>query len=208
MRIQYINRAPLPRMRAVAALLVVTALLFLSARARAATIAVSAIDLDFSPRVVTVHPGDTVVWTNAGAIPHTVTSAAAGFDSGLLQPGQTFAFTFTAPGAFAYVCTLHPGMAGTVVVQAAAPSLRPAPADAAPMVPTRSAPAASAPQAPSAAVRAGAGTAVPVPTSASAQGLPAAGTGSADPPLAGWLPELLLGSLALCVAGKLLLRRR
>jgi|GEM_PF-6331811 len=166
--------------------------------ARADSVSVSAIDLDFAPRTVTVHPGDTVVWTNAGAIPHTVTSAAAGFDSGLLVPGQTFAFTFTSAGTFAYVCTLHPGMAGTVVVVPAV----------APAAPARPAPAANAPQTPPTAARPGNSTAAPVITAAPPQNLPAAGTGHAASSLASALPELLLGSLALCAVGKFLLRRR
>ena len=44
------------------------------------------------------------------------------FDSGLLQPGQTFAHRFTVPGVYRYVCTLHEsnGMKGVVIVKAPA----------------------------------------------------------------------------------------
>jgi hypothetical protein len=41
------------------------------------------------------------------------------FDSGILDPGGTFSWTFTDPGAIAYHCQLHPSMRGTVVVEGA-----------------------------------------------------------------------------------------
>ena len=42
------------------------------------------------------------------------------FDSGYLQPGQTYQRTFTIPGVYRYVCTLHEtgGMKGVIVVRA------------------------------------------------------------------------------------------
>ena len=39
------------------------------------------------------------------------------FSSGLVFPGQTFTLTFTEPGAYPYVCNIHPGMRGVIVVQ-------------------------------------------------------------------------------------------
>jgi len=48
-------------------------------------------------------------------VPHTVTSDNGGpLSSSTLQPNQTFSFTFTAPGTFAYHCSIHPYMKGTV----------------------------------------------------------------------------------------------
>ncbi|RMF78385.1 MAG: LysM peptidoglycan-binding domain-containing protein [Chloroflexi bacterium] len=38
------------------------------------------------------------------------------FNSALLFPGQTFSLTFTEPGAYPYVCNIHPAMQGTIVV--------------------------------------------------------------------------------------------
>jgi hypothetical protein len=36
-----------------------------------------------------------------------------------MQPGQTFAHTFTVPGVYRYVCTLHEtaGMKGVIIVK-------------------------------------------------------------------------------------------
>jgi amicyanin len=64
--------------------------------------------------------GTTVTWTNQDAVAHTVSSTSApeaqGFDSGLLDQGQSFAFTFTVPGTYKYQCNIHPFMKGTIVV--------------------------------------------------------------------------------------------
>lgn len=72
---------------------------------------------------VTINTGDTVTWTLADALPHTVTSLTGpgSFASAQLSgSGQTFAFTFTAAGTYTYQCNVHPGsMTGTVVVEAA-----------------------------------------------------------------------------------------
>ena len=74
------------------------------------------VDFAFARESVTVAPGTTVVWTNAGSAPHTVTGDFG--DSGTLETGQTFEFTFTEPGTFAYVCAFHPNMVGEIVVTA------------------------------------------------------------------------------------------
>lgn len=71
----------------------------------------------FSPAALTVRAGTTVSWTNRDPVPHRVTSeAAGGFDSQRLDSGQTFSFTFTQTGTFAYRCAFHPSMRATVVV--------------------------------------------------------------------------------------------
>jgi hypothetical protein len=71
---------------------------------------------------VTVAVGDTVTWTNADDSPHTVTSADGAFDSGNMEAGQVFSFTFTEPGTYRYVCAYHSEMTATVIVEAAAPA--------------------------------------------------------------------------------------
>ncbi len=83
----------------------------------------------FSPKTLSVNVGDTVVWTNSGAMAHTVTADNASFVSTTLQPGQTYSHTFTSAGSFAYHCQFHGasggvGMSGTIVVSA--PSATPA----------------------------------------------------------------------------------
>jgi plastocyanin len=85
--------------------------------AAAAQVAVSIANFAYDPNPVTVNVGDTVTWTNNDGVPHTVTANDGSFQSGTLQPGQSFSFTFTAPGSIDYHCEFHANMSGQVVVQ-------------------------------------------------------------------------------------------
>ncbi|AEH60783.1 PKD domain containing protein [Methanosalsum zhilinae DSM 4017] len=71
---------------------------------------------DYDPSEIIAHVNDTVVWTNMDTVRHTVT--ADEFDSGDLDQGDSFNYTFTEPGTYDYVCIYHPGMRGTVIVEA------------------------------------------------------------------------------------------
>ena len=74
--------------------------------------------IKFDPASVTVSAGDTVTWTNEDSVGHDVTGD--GFksgDPGGLQNGDTFEHTFDKAGTFDYVCTVHPGMEGSVKVK-------------------------------------------------------------------------------------------
>ncbi len=75
----------------------------------------------YQPAQLTVLAGQTVTWRNSGLGPHTVTSDSGQFDSGALQAGATFSYTFSAPGTYAYSCTIHPTMHGKVLVLASLP---------------------------------------------------------------------------------------
>ncbi|MEV6740819.1 cupredoxin family copper-binding protein [Streptomyces sp. NPDC051104] len=71
----------------------------------------------YSPATLTVGEGTTVSWTNNDATPHTVTSSGSGpLNSGTLNKGGSYNYTFNTPGTYAYYCTIHPFMHGTVVV--------------------------------------------------------------------------------------------
>jgi copper-containing nitrite reductase len=91
-------------------------------------------DMGFLPPTITVNTGEKVVWRNSSQAIHNVVDDAGKaltvadvklpsgvnpFDSGLLQPGQTFSRVFTVPGVYRYVCTLHEanGMKGVVIVR-------------------------------------------------------------------------------------------
>lgn len=78
----------------------------------------------FSPPTVTVAVGQTITWTNKDPFPHNVSSKDGGFRSGDLHPDRTWQWHAEKAGRFDYVCTLHPGMKGTVVVQAATQSTK------------------------------------------------------------------------------------
>jgi plastocyanin len=74
-------------------------------------------NLAFTPGRIEIQAGTTVEWTNNDPLAHTVTAADRSFDSGLVQPGATWRYTFTRPGTYDYACTPHPFMKGTVVVR-------------------------------------------------------------------------------------------
>ena len=74
-------------------------------------------DYAFTPATLTIPAGTTVTWTNNDTVPHTATASDGSFDSGNLNPGQSFSFTFATPGSYPYVCQYHAGMKGTIVVQ-------------------------------------------------------------------------------------------
>jgi plastocyanin len=72
-------------------------------------------DFYFEPADAAIQPGDTIMWTNEGSSPHTVTSDDGQFDSGVLNPGDTFSVTFTGgDGTLTYHCKIHPSMTGSV----------------------------------------------------------------------------------------------
>ena len=74
---------------------------------------------NYAPNDVTAVVGATITWTNTGAVVHTVTADdGTSFDSGSLDPRTTFSFTPDVPGIFAYHCTFHPWMTGSLTVVA------------------------------------------------------------------------------------------
>ncbi|WP_454788954.1 cupredoxin domain-containing protein [Mycolicibacterium lutetiense] len=84
-----------------------------------APVAGTAVSIDnfaFAPAMLTVHRGDTVTWTNHDAEPHTVAAEDGSFRSPGMGADATFSFTFTNPGSYDYICSIHPVMHGTVVV--------------------------------------------------------------------------------------------
>ena len=80
---------------------------------------VDAANLQFGPADVTVPVGGTVRWTNTEDVARTVTKESGPgeeFDE-RLSPGDEVELTFEEAGRIEYVCTLHPGMTGTVTVE-------------------------------------------------------------------------------------------
>jgi plastocyanin len=138
-------------------------------------------DFKFSPGTTTIHLGDAITWTNNGPSPHTATANDGSFDTGTLAKGKSASHTFTQSGTFAYICSIHPFMHGTVVVLAAAKT--PASTAASTTTPT-----------------AGSGTPAATPAKATASHgptLPLTGLG---------VPELVSLGLALLAFGWLLRR--
>ena len=80
---------------------------------------VDVVDYGFSPAQLTIHVGTTVTFTNGGGDGHDVTGTGPGGEwrSGPLAPSERYSREFALPGTYNYVCTIHPEMRGTIVVQ-------------------------------------------------------------------------------------------
>ena len=75
-------------------------------------------NFDFTPGELLVATGTTVEWQNrAEGTPHTATADDGTWDSGSIAAGGSFSFTFIEPGTYEYICTIHPSMTGTVIVE-------------------------------------------------------------------------------------------
>jgi plastocyanin len=82
----------------------------------------------FSPPSIIIDEGTKVTWRNTDPTAHNVKKSADavdfgapfGVDSDKFGPGKTYSFTFAKPGTYAYQCTIHAGMTGTVEVRAKA----------------------------------------------------------------------------------------
>lgn len=70
----------------------------------------------YGPQDITVAPGTTVTWINHDEAPHTVTSTDKSFASKGMDTDDKYQHTFANEGDFAYICTVHPFMTGTVHV--------------------------------------------------------------------------------------------
>ena len=68
----------------------------------------------FTPADATVMVGGSILWVNSDNIVHTVTADNGSFDSGDLQPGATFGFTFNVVGPHYYHCKYHGEKTGVV----------------------------------------------------------------------------------------------
>jgi plastocyanin len=101
-----------------AALAAIAVIPFVAAQSPATVVRMTG-DKSFEPKTITVKPGDTVVWKNVSDMVHTVTDIPAQaitkgdaalppnakeFDSGLIQAGKDYSYTFTVPGTYKYFC--------------------------------------------------------------------------------------------------------
>jgi plastocyanin len=82
----------------------------------AGSVEVTIDDFAFAPNVLEVPAGTTVTWTNEESVPHTVETEDGVIDSGMLNEGDSFSFTFDEPGTYDYICGYHPRMTATIVV--------------------------------------------------------------------------------------------
>jgi plastocyanin len=71
----------------------------------------------YNPASITVVVGETVEWVNEDSAQHNVTANDGSFKSPNLNQGNTFSHKFEKAGTYAYYCTFHRGMKGTVIVK-------------------------------------------------------------------------------------------
>ncbi len=69
----------------------------------------------FAPKDLKVHLGDTVAWKNADIVRHNALRPNT-FDSGELKPGESYSWTPADTGTYAYRCTIHQRMRGSITV--------------------------------------------------------------------------------------------
>ena len=88
-----------------------------SASGDADTDDVRIVDFAFAPRTIAAKVGQTVKWEHQDAgVTHTVAALDGAFRSGKLEEGDEFSHLFPTAGTFAYRCTIHTDMRGTVKV--------------------------------------------------------------------------------------------
>jgi plastocyanin/predicted lipoprotein with Yx(FWY)xxD motif len=81
-----------------------------------ATASVTIAGFAFVPASVTVAVGTTVTWTNTDPVGHTVTANGGSFGSGTIPTGASFSYKFGTAGTYAFHCSIHPSMTGTITV--------------------------------------------------------------------------------------------
>jgi len=81
----------------------------------------------FGPQNVTINVRESVTWSNKDPLEHTATSDAGVFDTGTIPSLGSKTITFSAAGTYAYHCTFHSFMQGTVTVLGPAPTTAPPP---------------------------------------------------------------------------------
>ncbi|HVE26753.1 MAG TPA: plastocyanin/azurin family copper-binding protein [Sporichthya sp.] len=122
-------RPTLPRRPRAAAIVTVGAAALLSVpwSAAAGTESLEMRNFAFSAPAVQVAVGDTVTWTNQDKALHdaTTTKAPVAFASPYLKTGESWSYTFTAPGVYSYICSLHPKMVASITAVGAAPTPTP-----------------------------------------------------------------------------------
>lgn len=71
----------------------------------------------FTPDIVTVKPGDTIIWTNLDIVPHTATAADNSWDTGEIIKGEAKKMRVTKTFSPDYFCRFHPAMKAKLLVE-------------------------------------------------------------------------------------------
>jgi plastocyanin len=71
----------------------------------------------FDPSTITVKAGSAVRWVNKDSVAHKLQFADAGFSTQILGASQSESHIFAVAGVYSYICSIHPSMKGTVIVE-------------------------------------------------------------------------------------------
>jgi plastocyanin len=74
-------------------------------------------NMQYNPPELRVHHGERIVWVNKDLFPHTVTATSHAFDSGSIAANSSWTYVAGKAGEYAYGCSFHPTMKGTLKVQ-------------------------------------------------------------------------------------------
>ena len=162
----------------------------------------------FAPVNTIIAPGERITWQNADPVAHTATSdAAGGFDPGPIAAGATSkTVPFASAGTYAYHCTIHPAMKGTITVQGAATPVPPPPTPAPTPPPTPVPTVAPSPSPTPSASASPAPTPLPTPAPTRislASPSPTAAASAGSGPTAGSGPGQLLAAVVVALAAAL-----
>lgn len=83
---------------------------------RSPVVRIRMVDDRYRPRSITISRGTRVRWVNRGVHVHSVAAKAGTWGSPLLNPGDRWGKRFRKPGTYAFYCTVHPAMTGTITV--------------------------------------------------------------------------------------------
>jgi plastocyanin len=75
-----------------------------------------ALAFDPNPFTMSLASQSEVEWGNADGTTHTVVADGGEFTSANISPGSSYSHIFTNPGTYAYHCSIHPSMVGSIVV--------------------------------------------------------------------------------------------
>ena len=106
-------------MKKIVLILAALTALVAAAPAAAANLTVAITRTGFVPNTLTIQQGDSVTWTNSDTQNHQVASQQGPFTSPVLQPTQTYSYTFTKAGKFQVTDPLTKNEKMTVDVNAA-----------------------------------------------------------------------------------------
>ena len=73
-------------------------------------------DFDYFPRELTVESGTTITWVNRDGAPHDAADEGGAWGTAILKQDESATLTFDSPGAYRYICTIHPNMKATLTV--------------------------------------------------------------------------------------------